>query len=548
MATSTTERPATTPPVQPSLDARGWLRFLWRQLTSMRTALFLLLLLAVAAVPGSVFPQRNIDATRTADWIADRPTAGPILDRLGFFDVYASPWFASIYLLLFVSLVGCVLPRARVHWDAMRQPPPRTPARLDRLPVHEDIEVPAGAGEAALDRLERALRRRRYRVHRPAPGTLSAEGGYLKETGNLVFHLAMIGIIVGVAVGHLWGWKGDAIVPVGQTFAKTRFDTFSPGPWVGDDDVPPFTLRVDDFTAEFEREVEGRGQFGMPRDFTAYVTATEDGVARETTVKVNQPLELDGATVFLLGNGYAPVITVRDAAGEVLYTGATTFLPQDNDYQSVGAVKVSAAEPGLGFAGWFLPTAVITEDGGPQSVFPDILDPALALTVYEGELFPDSRPQSVFRLNTDEMTQLTNAEGTDALRLWLRVGETLELPGGRGSITFESVDRFAGISVRHDPGRWLTLGSALLALGGLILTLVVPRRRVFARVAVPPEPDRRAPAERDGRAAAEPGVEGRTVVTVAAMAKADDTGLETLLADLTEDLDDDRSLLEDTGR
>jgi cytochrome c biogenesis protein len=530
MATSTTERPATTPPVQPSLNARGWLRFLWRQLTSMRTALFLLLLLAVAAVPGSVFPQRNIDATRTADWIADRPTAGPILDRLGFFDVYASPWFASIYLLLFVSLVGCVLPRARVHWDAMRQPPPRTPARLERLPVHEDIEVPAGAGEAALDRLERALRRRRYRVHRHAPGTLSAEGGYLKETGNLVFHLAMIGIIVGVAVGHLWGWKGDAIVPVGQTFAKTRFDTFSPGPWVGDDDVPPFTLRVDDFTAEFEREVEGRGQFGMPRDFTAYVTATEDGVARETTVKVNQPLELDGATVFLLGNGYAPVITVRDAAGEVLYTGATTFLPQDNDYQSVGAVKVSAAEPGLGFAGWFLPTAVITEDGGPQSVFPDILDPALALTVYEGELFPDSRPQSVFRLNTDEMTQLTNAEGTDALRLWVRVGETLELPGDRGSITLESVDRFAGISVRHDPGRWLTLGSALLALGGLILTLVVPRRRVFARVA------------------AEPDVEGRTVVAVAAMAKADDTGLETLLADLTEDLDDDGSLLEDTGR
>lgn len=92
--------PRATPVTQPSLGVRGWLRFLWRQLTSMRTALFLLLLLAVAAVPGSVFPQRGIDATRTADWIADRPTVGPVLDRLGFFDVYSSPWFASIYLLL----------------------------------------------------------------------------------------------------------------------------------------------------------------------------------------------------------------------------------------------------------------------------------------------------------------------------------------------------------------------------------------------------------------------------------------------------------------
>ena len=523
MGTSTTRR-SSPPLTQPTLGARGWLRFLWRQLTSMRTALFLLLLLAVAAVPGSVFPQRGIDATRTADWIADRPTVGPVMDRLGFFDVYSAPWFASIYLLLFVSLVGCVLPRTRVHWEALRQPPPRTPARLERLAAHDRLEVEPGEGDATLDALEAALRRRRYRVHRHAPGTLSAEGGYLKETGNLLFHLALIGVIVGVAVGHLWGWKGDAIVPEGQTFAKTRFDTFNPGPWVGDDDVPPFTLRVDEFTAEFEREVTGRGQFGMPRDFIAYVTATEGGVSRETIVKVNQPLELDGASVFLLGNGYSPVITVRDPAGEVLYTGATTFLPQDNNYQSVGAIKEPAAAPGLGFVGWFLPTAVITQDGGPQSIFPDALDPALALTVYEGNLFPDGRPQSVFRLNTDEMTQLTNEDGTDAARLWLGLGDTVALPGGRGTITFESLDRFAGISVRHDPGRWLTLAAALLALGGLVLTLLVPRRRVFARVD-------------DGA------LEGRTVVTVAAMAKADDTGLDTLLTDLTDDL-----LLTDTVR
>ncbi len=120
-----------------------------------------------------------------------------------------------------------------------------------------------------------------------------------------------------------------------------------------------------------------------------------------------------------LGNGYAPVITVRDADGEILYSGATPFLPQDNNYQSVGAIKVAAADPGLGFHGWFLPTAVITAEDGPQSVFPDALQPALALTAYEGELFPDGRPQSVFRLNTDEMTQLSDAEGTDAARLWI---------------------------------------------------------------------------------------------------------------------------------
>lgn len=521
MTTTTGQKRQKRQPVnQPSLGAIGWLRFLWRQLTSMRTALFLLLMLAIAAVPGSVFPQRSIDPTRTADWIAERPTVGPWLDRLGFFEVYATPWFASIYLLLLISLIGCIVPRTRLHWKAMRQVPPRTPARLDRLAAHTDLEVLGDRGEATLDAIETALRRRRYRVHRHAPGTLSAEGGYLKETGNLVFHIAIVGIILGVAAGHLWGWKGDAVVPEGQTFAKTRFDTFAPGPLVGDDTVPPFTLKVNRFDAEFETDVTGRGQFGMPRDFTAYVTATEDGVSREAEVKVNHPLELDGATVFLLGNGYAPVITVRDADGEVLYSGATAFLPQDNNYQSVGAIKVPAAEPGLGFVGWFLPTAEIDPTAGPRSVFPDVLAPALALTAYEGELFPDGRPQSVFRLNLDQMSQLTNADGSDAARLWIELGETVEIPGGRGTITFESVDRFAGFSVRHDPATLFTLISSLLALGGLLLTLLVPRRRVFAR-------------------ASPSGPEGRTVVTMAAMAKADDTGLESLLEALRDDLHDD---------
>ena len=87
---------ARTDVAQPRLGPVGWLRWTWRQLTSMRTALFLLLLLAIGAIPGSTFPQRSIDPARTAAWIADHPTAGPVLDRLGFFEVYASPWFAAI--------------------------------------------------------------------------------------------------------------------------------------------------------------------------------------------------------------------------------------------------------------------------------------------------------------------------------------------------------------------------------------------------------------------------------------------------------------------
>jgi cytochrome c biogenesis protein len=503
--------------IQPRLGAVGWLRWTWRQLTSMRTALLLLLALAVAAVPGSVFPQRAIDASRTADWIAKHETTGPLLDRLGFFEVYASPWFAAIYLLLFVSLVGCVLPRSLAHWRAMRGLPPRTPARLERLPAFASASVELDP-DAALEATRRALRGKRMRVHSHAPGTLSAEGGYLKELGNLAFHLALIGVIVGVAVGHLLGWKGDVILPEGQTFVNTplRYDTpINAGPWVDTSGLQPFSIRVDRFDADFEAQVKGKGQFGQPRDFTAHVTYTpEPGATPETTeIKVNGPLEARGATAFLLGNGYAPRITVRDAAGQVLYTGTTVFLAQDNNYTSTGAIKVPAATPKeLGFAGIFMPTADVSPTEGMRSIFPQAVKPALALTLFEGDLAPGGRAQSVFVLDTEAMTQVRTSDG-QPLRIWLEPGQTVQLPGGRGSITFDGVSRWAGLSIRHDPGKWLTLVSALLALGGLIGSLLVHRRRVFVRVG--PSPDGTS-----------------TLVSVGGLAKDDDDRLADVVADV----------------
>ena len=494
----------------PALGVRGMLRWAWTQLTSMRTALFLLLLLAVAAIPGSTFPQRSIDAARTTQWISDHPTAGPLLDRLGFFEVYASPWFAAIYLLLFVSLIGCVAPRSRIHWHQVRSRPPRAPRRLERLPAHREVTVD-GSPDEVRESLRTAMRGRRYRVHAHDDTTLSGEKGYLKESGNLVFHLALIGVLVGVAWGHLLGWKGDVILPVGKTFANTlsRYDTFSPGPWVDVNDLDPFTLRLDRLDVEFETEDRGRGQFGMPRDFLATTTFTApEGSPEQREIAVNHPLETGGGSVFLLGNGYAPRITVRDAAGKVLYSDATPFLPEDNNYTSVGAVKVPAASPKeLGFAGFFLPTGVIDDERGPHSVFPDTLDPQLALTAFEGILFPGGSPQSVYQLDTDEMTPVPGPDGQDQLRILLRPGDTYELPRGRGSITFDGVERFAGLSIRTDPGKTLTLVSALLALAGLVLSLVVRRRRLFVRVRPADEP-------------------GRTVVSVGGLAKDDDEGMD----------------------
>ena len=523
MATGTQERI-----VQPKLGPVGWARWAWRNLTSMRTALFLLLLLSVAAVPGSIFPQRSIDAGRVADYLASHGSIGVWMDRVGLFDVYASVWFSAIYLLLVVSLIGCIVPRSRIHWHTIRARPPRAPQRLGRLEHHLELTY-AGTPTEAIESARKALRRRRFRVASHDDSSISAENGYLRETGNLVFHMAICVIIVGVAIGHLFGWRGDVILPAGGSFSSTltTYDSFIPGPLSDPENLSPFTIQLDQMDVRFEDKVGG-SQLGAPRSFTAYMTTTErpGATPEKHVVSPNNPVTLGGADVFLLGNGYAPVVTFKAANGQVLYHQATPFLAQDNNYTSVGTIKVGAAKPdGLAFSGVFLPTAEPSYQNGPVSMFPDLENPELALSIWQGDLYPGGRPQSVYTLNTSQLTQVTKDDGKPLL-IRLKPGQSYELPGGRGTLTFDSVERFAGLSARVDPGKELTLAAALAALLGLVASLLVRRRRVFVRV---------APASA-GQAASGSGEPPRTVVTIGGLAKNADPGLATLLEQLRDEL------------
>jgi cytochrome c biogenesis protein len=505
------------PPQLPALGVVGWLRWTWRQLTSMRVALLLLMLLAVAAVPGTIFPQRPQDPARVATYLTDHPDLGPLLDRLGMFDVYASVWFSAIYLLLFVSLVGCILPRSRTHLRALRNRPPRTPRRFDRFPARAETVLDGSPAEVA--RQATAALRPRFRVdvqeERAGTWTVAAERGYLRETGNLVFHLALVGLLVSIATGQLLHYRGQAIVVEGRAFANTQsdYDSFESGSGFRAADLDPFSLRLDRFTSRFDPATL------QSRDFLAEVTVTEPGeVAYADTIKVNHPLEAGGAKVYLQGNGYAPQVTVRDADGNVTFSGAVPFLPQDTVYTSQGVIKVPdvTSGPQIGLQGVLLPTAEQIGDDIWRSVHPQPTDPLLALAVWTGDLgLDDGVPQNVYQLDETNLTQVTEADGTP-LTLYVRPGETVDLPDGLGTLTFDSLPRFVALDLRHDPSLGWVLTFALLAFAGLALSLFVPRRRVWLRLT----PDIAGRTGDQG-----PG-SGRTEVTAAALARGDDVGLQ----------------------
>src|SRR5699024_3567926 len=229
------------------LGPRQLLRYWWNQLTSMRTALVLLFCLAVAAIPGSMVPQRSIDPVEVEQFIGETPRLGEFYDRIGMFEVFSSPWFSAIYLLLFISLIGCIVPRVLTYVRALRAEPVRTPARLTRLPHHRVATGPAGEDdEEVVARSAAWLRGRRYRVAVRGT-TVSAERGHLREAGNLVFHLSLVFLLLGVAFGTLYGYRGGAIVVVGQGFSNvvTQYDDLTSGPRFTPDDLSPFQVNVD---------------------------------------------------------------------------------------------------------------------------------------------------------------------------------------------------------------------------------------------------------------------------------------------------------------
>lgn len=467
------------PDLPTGLRPREFARWVWRQLTSMRTALILLLLLAVAAVPGSLLPQRGVNPGTVRAFELRNPDLSRWLDRFSLFDVYAAPWFASVYLMLMVSLVGCLLPRIRHHWRASRAAPPAPPRHLVRMPVAQvwTTGVPA---EDLLRVAESALRRRRYRVVR-FPGALAAENGRLRETGNLLFHFSLIVLLLALALGSLYGYRGRVLVSEGEGFAntRTRYDEFFPGSRFRLADLPPFVLTLRAFTARFE---ENGSQRGAPRDFRADIEVVDGSGAQpqQRSIEVNRPLKVGGSKVFLTGQGYAPSFVVRDATGALVFDGPVKFLPRDGNYTSTGAIKVPDARPvQLGFTGFFLPTAVIDQRRGPVSAFPDAKNPTVFLTAYTGDLGLDTGvPQSVYTLDTRRMRQAQ--EGGRPLARALAVGDTMVVPGA-GSITFTGLRRFAVLQVAADPGAPLALVGSVLALAGLLASLFVRRQRLWVR-------------------------------------------------------------------
>lgn len=513
----------------------------WRRLTSMRTALVLLFLLALASVPGSLLPQRPLNPIKVDNYIAEHPGLSRVLDAAGFFDVFAAPWFAAIYLLLFISLLGCVVPRLRLHARAMFTSPPVVPRRLERLPESGSYEAAGAPAELAAEAKSRLRGWRTVTRHEPdGVVTVAAERGYLRETGNLIFHAALVVLLAGIAAGRLWGYQGTVLVTEGDAGicnAVPLYDSFRPGRLVDGSGLAPFCIdKLEDFTATYDPD-------GTPSEFRADITYTvgDDGTApRPYALKVNAPLRVDGVRVYLVSHGFAPRFTVRTPQGKVVSDVSAPFLPQDGTLLSEGAVKLlDEVSPQLALYGLFAPAAVDPGDGTIRSASPRPLAPGVAIVVYRGNLGLDSgRPQSVYSIDQRQVERGVLKEVATAK---LAPGGSTKLDDGT-TITFDGYREWATIQVNRDPGQLSVLIAAAAVVLGLLLSLAVRRRRVFLRITPLRPPSTGASGSGDEPPAVDDEatgtLTGRSVVAVGGLARTDAGGFGSEFARVIERLRD----------
>jgi cytochrome c biogenesis protein len=362
------------------------------------------------------------------------------------------------------------------------------------------------------------LGRRRFRVHRDGDAVAS-EKGYLREAGNLVFHVALIVLLLAFAAGQLWKSDGGKLIVQGDGFSNTltQYDDFKSGSLFDADDLDSFGFSLDGFQATYEESGPSKG---TARTFRADVSYWQgaDGKEKRTAIRVNHPLEAGDTKVYLNGNGYAPVVSVKDGKGRTAYRGPVAFLPQDGNLTSSGVVKVTdyrdaqGRRDQLGFQGFFVPTFGGSGSGTMFSQSPSLNYPVLFLTAYHGDLGLDyGAAQSVYQLDTKRMKQFKAKDGKPLAQKILP-GESMKLPGGGGSLKFEGVRKWAQFQVVHEVGAGWALGGALSAIAGLAGSLFIQRRRVWVRAVA--------------------GTDGRTVVEMAGLGRSESAKLPEELGDL----------------
>jgi cytochrome c biogenesis protein len=412
---------------------RDYLLRLWRLFSSLKLAVILLIAVIAISLLGTLFPQLAPevagDPQASARWLAmAREKYGAcagLYETLGLFDVYHSPWFTLLIAALILNTLVCTINRFKATWRAVSARPRlvMSDAFYGRIRCRASLALAQEAGAA--DAVQQALARRHYRVladGQEGATYLYADRNRWARLGTLITHLSVALIVLGFAWSQGWGWRELAVaLGSGQLHQVGHGNGFQ--------------VRCDGFEVE-------RYPGGLPKDYRAHLTILQGGSeVISKIVRVNDPLSYLGVGFYLSSYGPAARVRARDAMGKSLAL-------------EVRGEKASQEEAVLNFAG----------EGEGWDLLAPSLDLALHVVFYyEGP--------SLF-VQAARSDQAVFAD-------FVHDGEAVELEDARFEFT---LDRYVVLQLVSDPGFKVVIFAAFLVMGGLIVSLYFPHRRIWAKV------------------------------------------------------------------
>ncbi|MFH1689563.1 MAG: cytochrome c biogenesis protein ResB [Candidatus Eisenbacteria bacterium] len=498
----TADRPDAPPRKKQKTFPRIASEWVLRELMRIRLAVWLLIVMAVTMIVGSIFPQGYGAETYIASW---GETRYALFSRLGLLDLFDTKYFLILGVLLLLNLLVCSIVRLSG----------RRGVSVSKTTAPDSARGVAmgGDSDSAVSRAVRALTERGYYVSRAQGGMLSARRGPWPEGVSLLYHLALAIAIIGFLVSALHSYEGDVtLYPNEPVVVKTasletgwqkfRYElaAWSFVGWHAFESVLPdtsewegrqVTLTLNEFITHWELYQEKY----YPRDWISDVSVQVIGHGPEVLwpsqlVEVNRPLRAGGLTLYQMAYEQEFDVVVWRDDSEVERVRANAYVPF-----MLGSIE------GMFFPGTLRVGTLYQKYTPTEPVVPHVslkwqppeppVDETVAEAVVE-EPAPEEPPSA------DEAVVLTEAE-TDSMGMELAEAESIAAPPppapterielGKLSaeeplevegytLTLENPYEGSVLTYRHDPGVPLLYIAITAFMLGLAIRTYWPSYRV----------------------------------------------------------------------
>ncbi len=277
---------------------------LWDLFCSVKLSIFLLILLALASIVGTLIKQNASPMEYVQQF---GPGLYGFLNRLDLFDMYHSWWFRGILALLTINIISCSWTRFPRIWRNITRPRGEVDkVQVATLPYTKQLKRSLPPEEVAgkASSIIRGIFRKPLLLETNEATVIFAERGRMSRLGVYITHLSILIILSGALIGSLFGFKGFVNIPEGKTidriFMRQRQGVMPK--------TLGFEVRCDDFRITY---YDMNPQERLVKEYITTLTFLEDGrEIMKKEVRVNHPLTFNGLRFYQSSYGSIPEITL----------------------------------------------------------------------------------------------------------------------------------------------------------------------------------------------------------------------------------------------